>query len=484
MEKSSIGRMMAVVVFIMATVIGTSLWSYLSPAYAATVSIDGAVEYQTIDGFGGAETFRLPGAAIFPIMFDTLGASVLRFYMYPYVESDPDVAGDKSRDNDNNDPNVINWSGVNLSSINAFAPLLQDAQSRGVKIIGVVLSPPAWMKDNNLVETGGNFLTAEEDELVEFITIWIKGMETYYGVHIDSVSIQNEPSYSTTYDSCVYTTTQYLNAIKALGAKFAAEGITTEIHAPDTMTFYSFNQYTSPICADATAKGYVDTLSSHMYGFGGGFDSDPDSIISDWQTIAGIASSCGKDLWMTEYGNLDNNIYKGPLGAFYIVQHIHNALVYGNVTCFLEYQIYKAANGADEIVMNDGTMSKKGYLLKHYFRYVRPGAIRVSSVSNDADIMATAFKHEVNNNFTIVVINRDTSNKIIDFNMSNLNPISSLNVYRTSATENSVDLGSISVSANSFTYTLPSESITTFTDVVGGDSSGDSTSSGGGGGGG
>jgi len=43
------------------------------------------------------------------------------------------------------------------------------------------------------------------------------------------------------------------------------------------------------------------------------------------------------------------------------------------------------------------------------------------------------------------------------------NPISSLNAYRTSTTENTESLGQISVTENSFTYTLPRESITTFT---------------------
>lgn len=464
MEKSSIGKMVAIVVFIMATVIGTSLWSYLSPAYAATVSIDGAVEYQTIYGFGGAESWRLPSSDYYDEIFDDLGVSVLRFQMFAYTESTPDLPGDKSRDNDNGDPAVIDWNGVNVNIIDALGPLLQAAQSRKVKIIGTTWSPPAWMKSNNLVENGATqaFVTGNEAEMAEFITIWVKGLKNRWGVNVDSVTIQNEPDYNpVSYAGCTYTDTQYENVINALGARFASEGITTtEIHAPDTMTLYSLENTYDEMCAN----GYVDSLASHNYGISGQ-NLSPDNTIPYWQAAHTYASGCGKDLWETEYGDIG---YTWP-NAFNRPQHIHNALVYGHVSAYHIYEIYKAAAGGDEVIQNDGTFTKQAYLLKQYYRYVRPGAIRVYAISSDGDILVTAFKNYSDRTFTVVAINRDTLAETVSFNLSNLNPISSLNVYRTSVTENSVDLGSTSVSANSFTYTLPSESVTTFTGVeVGG----------------
>lgn len=65
--------------------------------------------------------------------------------------------------NDNGDPFVIDWNGVNTGILDqdggaggtavgpGLATLLQDAQSRGVKIIGSIWSPPAWMKTSELI---------------------------------------------------------------------------------------------------------------------------------------------------------------------------------------------------------------------------------------------------------------------------------------------------------------------------------------------
>jgi O-glycosyl hydrolase len=186
----------------------------VAPSQAATASVDGSVRYQTIDGFGGAESWLLPPTSMYPAIFDDLGVSILRFQMFAYTESLPDQPGDESRDNDNDDPFVIDWNGVHTGIFTAFAPLLQAARSRGVKIIGTTWSPPAWMKDNNLVESAGTFNSGYEDELVEFILIWVNGMERYHGVHIDSVTIQNEPDNLPPWPGCKYTPAQLRDVIK------------------------------------------------------------------------------------------------------------------------------------------------------------------------------------------------------------------------------------------------------------------------------
>jgi O-glycosyl hydrolase len=433
----------------------------LSWGYAAdvTVTIDGAIEYQIIDGFGGAESALLPPASMYTTIFDDLGVSILRFQMSAYTESLPDQPGDEARDNDNSDPFVIDWNGVQTVTLDKFAPLLKAAQSRGVKIIGTTWSPPAWMKQNNLVESSGLFQPGYEDELVEFIVIWVKGMQMYHGVHIDSVTIQNEPDNLPPWPGCRYTVAQITDIVKRLGARFQAEGITTEIHAPDITSLKNFITYGNAICQDSDAKNYVDTLATHPYGTDA---YNPDNDIPLWVAAHNLSSACGKNLWQTELGEPGSpTVWSHSLLA---AQHLHNALVYGQVSAWLNFQLYKTPGGnVSGLIADDGTPYTKFYALKQYYRYVRPGAIRINSVSDDTDIMVTTFKHQNNNDFTIVVINRDTSDKIVSFNMSNLKPVLNLNSYRSSVTENSVSLGSISVSANSFVYTLPSASITTFT---------------------
>lgn len=427
--------------------------------FAANVSIDGSIEHQTIDGFGGAESWKLPPASMYTTIFDELGASILRFQMFAYTESLGDQPGDEARDNDNDDPFVIDWNGVNTNFLDAFAPLLKAAQSRGVKIIGTTWSPPAWMKQNNLVESAGLFKAGYEDELVEFILIWVKGMELYHGVHIDSVTIQNEPDNLPSWPGCKYTPDQITDIIKRLGARFAAEKITTEIHAPDITSLDNFMNYADVICQDSVARNYVDRLATHPYW---NPFNPADSQIPKWESAHILASGCGKQLWQTEYEEGNPEVWSE---TFLAVQHVHNALVYGQVSAWLNYEFYKTGSGGGGLIGDSGPF-RKFYALKQYYRYIRPGAIRVDSLPDDSNIMVTAFNHKVNNNFTMVAINRDTFDKTVSFNISSFNQISSLNAYRTSASENATNIGHVSVSNNKFSYTLPKESITTFTGQI------------------
>ena len=65
--------------------------------------------------------------------------------------------------------------------------------------------------------------------------IWVKGMEIYHGVHIDHVTLHNEPEVSWNNGSWLYYPPARLrDMIKRLGARFQAEGITTKIFAPET----------------------------------------------------------------------------------------------------------------------------------------------------------------------------------------------------------------------------------------------------------
>jgi glucuronoarabinoxylan endo-1,4-beta-xylanase len=424
-------------------------------AAQVTVSIDASNEHQTIDGFGGAETWRLPPASLYPTIFDDLGISILRFQMFAYTESRPDQPGNMLRDNDNNDPFVIDWDGVETSAMTKFAPLLQAAQERGIKIIGTTTSPPAWMKENNEVETPGWFKSKFKDELVEFILIWVKGMEIFHGVHIDSVTIQNEPDFSPPWPGCRYNKFQMRDIIKLLGARFEAEGITTKIHVPDTKNFRSFQSYVKEICLDPAARKYVDRLATHPYDE---LFASPDSVIQDWKAASDLASRYGKNIWQTEY---DGGKPQKWDQAFLAAQHVHNALVYGNVTAWLNYELYLTGANAGGLIGEAGPY-RKFYTLKQYYRFVRPGTIRVESDSSDMNVMVTAFSHPEKNSLVIVAINRNVTGKTVRFNVLNHSPITSMEAFRTSSSENTAGAGKIQIQGNVFTVTLPKESITTF----------------------
>ncbi len=90
----------------------------------------------------------------------------------------------------------------------------------------------------------------------------------------------------------------------------------------------------------------------------------------------------------------------------------------------------------------------------------------METTSDDLHVLVSSYKHPTQDTFTLVAINDDNRSKSVTFTINNLNIISNLRAYRTSATDSAVDLGSISITDNSFTYTLPGESTTTLTGTM------------------
>jgi glucuronoarabinoxylan endo-1,4-beta-xylanase len=446
-----------------------------SPQAAVNVTINGSKEFQTIEGFGGTEHWLFPPASEFARIFDDLGASLIRFRLLQFVESVPDMPGDETRDNDNDNPFVIDWTRVNLQWFDTLAPFLQAAQSRGAKLFGNIMSPPPWMKTNNSVDGHGSLKSGYEDELVEFILIWIKGMQTYHNVHIDYVNFENEPNYERDYDGCVLTADQVRDLTKRLGQRLAQEGLDTQIVPPETSNLHAFNLgFANSICQDSSAGRYVYALTTHSYNIDF-FRADQN--IEDWKISREISSGFGKPLWLTEYC-LDYDYGAGPRGswleAINLVQHVHNALVYGNVSAWLYHELYRDPSKTpialfDPDPDHPGTIIvyPKFYALKQYFRYVRPGAVRIDVQSSDNNILVTAFNHKTNKKLTIVAINRKDTSENLTFGVSGVQPLSQLDVIRTSQAENAVGLEPVLASGNTFSYSLPAHSITTFIGVYG-----------------
>jgi O-glycosyl hydrolase len=85
----------------------------------------------------------------------------------------------------------------------------------------------------------------------------------------------------------------------------------------------------------------------------------------------------------------------------------------------------------------------------------------------------SAYKPPTTNTIAIVATNYDSSSHSITFTLSNAPTFSTLTPVITSSTQNMATLTGVSLTSNSFTYTLPAQSIITFS----------GTGSGGGGGG-
>jgi glucuronoarabinoxylan endo-1,4-beta-xylanase len=91
---------------------------------------------------------------------------------------------------------------------------------------------------------------------------------------------------------------------------------------------------------------------------------------------------------------------------------------------------------------------------------VRPGKNRCSSTYNPtSNIFVTAYH---NGGIVVVALNTGGSSVSQTFTFQNASGVTTMLVHRTSSSQNMAQLSNVSVANNTFTTTLPAQSITTF----------------------
>ncbi|MBP0968443.1 MAG: carbohydrate binding domain-containing protein, partial [Oscillospiraceae bacterium] len=176
--------------------------------------------------------------------------------------------------------------------------------------------------------------------------------------------------------------------------------------------------------------------------------------------------NCGKELWMTEVyvPNSDNNSADRFPEAVQVAENMHNGLVVANLSAYVWWYIRRQYGPMKE----DGQISKRGYMMAQYSKWVRPGAVRIGATEQpNNNILCSAYQNE-DGSIAVVAINKGSNAVTQNFSLSGVD-ISDISAYRTSANENIKEI-SQSASGSSFSSQLPGNSVTTF--VIGGTGSG------------
>ena len=214
---------------------------------------------QTITGFGAAVTDAtvtsintLSGDMLNQLLNELMTPNGANFSLMRHTIASSDMSGDPAYSYDdkggNADPSLSN---VNLGDrAPAMASLLAQMQSinPSVKILGSPWSAPGWMKLNGVLDGTTNQNNLNDGYLdqdgpfysEQFSQYFIKYIEAYerLGVHIDAITIQNEPlnsqaGYPTMY---VFADESGFLIQNHVGPALKAAGLATEIWAWDHNT--------------------------------------------------------------------------------------------------------------------------------------------------------------------------------------------------------------------------------------------------------
>ena len=248
-----------------------------APATAAPqgITLDDSKTYQTIDGFGQAVTGgsaellmkMSPGArsAILHELFGSgpndihtsyirvsVGSSDMNDHAYTY---DDLPAGET-------DPELKHFSLAEDEK--DVIPVLKEilAIQPSLKILASPWSAPAWMKDNDNLK-GGSLKPEFYSTYARFWVMYLKAMEER-GIHIDTLTPQNEPENPKNTPSMLMTAEQEAEFIgHDLGPALARAGLRTKIVIFDHNCDHPI--YPETILRDPVAAKYVDGSGFHLY---------------------------------------------------------------------------------------------------------------------------------------------------------------------------------------------------------------------------
>ncbi|MGD0337959.1 MAG: glycoside hydrolase family 30 beta sandwich domain-containing protein [Bacteroidota bacterium] len=312
---------------------------------------------------------------------------------------------------------------------NLEVPTALLAKSLGAIIFASPWTPPASMKTNNNIAGGAldtNYYAAYAAHLKSFADYMSNN-----GVPLYAVSVQNEPDYSATYETCVWTPSQLLKFVKN-----NVQTIGTRIIVPEVGNFD--HAFSDPILNDPVAAANVSIIGGHIYG--GGLTSYP------------LAISKGKEVWMTEHCDTART-WTAVLGTAKEINDCMNA----DMNAYVWWYIRRFYGLIDD----NSNVTKRGYVMSQYAKFVRPGFYRVSATASpQTNVDVTAYKK--GSKVVIVALNRNSSSTDQTFTIWNGPPYMTFTPYITSSTKNCAQGSDIAVPNGSFTVTLDSSSVTTF----------------------
>ena len=281
-------------------------------------------------------------------------------------------------------------------------------------------SPPAFMKSNNSMLQGGSLLPEYYDAWALYYAKFIKSYEAL-DIPIWGLTIQNEPMATQRWESCIYTAKEERDFLKNhLGPTLEREGLGDKKiivwdHNRDLIT-----NRANTILGDPEAAKYVWGVGFHWYETWTG--SDP-----MFENLRRVKESFpDKELIFTEGCNesFDPEKYEYWPNAERYGKSMINDFNRGTAA-WTDWNILLDETGGPNHVQNLCFAPVHGdtrsgeliytptyYYIGHFSKYIRPGAVRISTVSSRSFLMSNSWK---NSDGSIVTIIMNEQNEEINY---------------------------------------------------------------------
>lgn len=380
-------------------------WAGSLPANTITINPD--VTYQTITGWEAVAFALEPGNPAFPKFKDTLfdlavndlgvnrvrleirsGVENVNDYWSSYRTGKLDYPTWRSKRyatiNDNNDPMTINPAGFHFSGVdcvvdNIVLPLKKRLEEKGQKL---------YVNVNYVAFTGqikdGSYIHNDASEYAEFVLATYQHLKAKYAIVPDAWEVLLEPDNVRQWNGTLLG-----QAIVETAARLQANGNTARFIVPSTTNMANAITYFDQLVKVPGAARYVTELSYHRYG---------GVSIQNLQTIAARAKQYGIGTSMLEWWT-DSNGYRT----------LHEDLKIGNNCAWQQGVIGGEGDAAMCLYKIDYSdpcnpkvlIGDKTKFTRQYYKFIRPGAVRIEATSDSPIFDALAF---INSNGGYVVV--------------------------------------------------------------------------------
>jgi O-glycosyl hydrolase len=352
-------------------------------------------------------------------------------------------------------------------------------------------SPLAVFDDSSV---GGTGPTSALTQFARCTSAYLRGFQNAYHVKFYSISIQNELNFEEFYNSCTYPLSSgYVTALKAVRAELDKypDLASIKLMGPEDLlggdaygmwqygggssAVHKNLQYLQNIAADPIAAAAESFFCIHGYASDGvsAANATPTSWLwwaNGWTSspAAGIPpnvqgfTAYGKKSWMTETSG-ESPAWLSPAsgfpsgGAWSLALRIQQALVFGQQSGWAYWQLTDGKSVGSQTLTDSASLtnSAKYVAAKHFFRYIRPNAIRLdANTAGSTNLVASAFIHETNRTLTAILINTSSNACPTTINLTNLPFIlssfrtftsSDTNYWRSSSTQITNSSASVNV---------------------------------------
>jgi len=434
-----------------------------APVTSPVGAINATVTHQTIEGFGGAIAFYNNWVTAHPYkqemytnMFQGLNLGILR---------------------------IGNWFRYQ-GTVN-FDPDTTDIVSNANRILGRSLpiemsswSPPAFLKSNGTTGNGGTLATTNGGfAYTNFANYWYDSLMWYKtnGIVPTHISIQNEPDWAASYDSCVFDPTEdtvngtnfasYAKALDATHQRLTNLPAPPKILGPEVLGI-GYNDVQN-YAAYMNSNSFYG-VAHHLYT--GGSASSADSFISAMQGLTNVFP--GKPKFQTEYGDTD---------MIQTALLMHDSLTVEQVSAYIFWSLVWPVGGSALVQQENpwdqsswtnappGTptqshgywLTPQYYAMKHFSYFITPGYQRVETPGNDPNARLSAYLSPDNSRLVMVMINPNSTAYAVTNTLNGFS-FSASAVYQTVGTNaQTSQFASLGSAPANLQWTLPGYSITT-----------------------